>query len=106
MRLSTPIFMDNVVCFGSEDKLIDCSYHSDTSENDHSTDIRVQRAQTSEIPTDDAAPTDDAIPATDVIPTANAAMQESTNTISVAALTAALAVCVLIVILGAVYFVY
>ena len=38
-RLSTPIFMDHVACFGFEDKLIDCSYHTDTSEDDHSADI-------------------------------------------------------------------
>ena len=31
--------MDNVACFGSEDKLIDCSYHTDTTEDDHSNDI-------------------------------------------------------------------
>ena len=31
--------MDNVACYGSEDKLIDCSYHTDTTEDDHSNDI-------------------------------------------------------------------
>ena len=37
--LSAPIFMDNVACYGSEDKLIDCSYYMDTTEDDHSNDI-------------------------------------------------------------------
>ena len=37
--LSAPIFMDNVACYGSEDKLIDCSYHTDTTEDEHSNDI-------------------------------------------------------------------
>ena len=31
--------MDNVACYGSETKLIECSYHTDTSEDDHSEDI-------------------------------------------------------------------
>ena len=37
--LSAPIFIDNVACYGNEDKLIDCTYHTDTSEDDHSDDI-------------------------------------------------------------------
>ena len=37
--LSAPIFMDNVACYGSEDKLINCTYHTDTTEDDHSNDI-------------------------------------------------------------------
>ena len=36
---STPIFMDNVACYGTESKLIDCTYHTDTSEDEHSEDI-------------------------------------------------------------------
>ena len=31
--------MDNVACYGSEDKLIDCSYYTDTTEDDHSNNI-------------------------------------------------------------------
>ena len=31
--------MDNVGCFGTEAKLIDCAYHTDTSEDRHSDDI-------------------------------------------------------------------
>jgi hypothetical protein len=34
-----PIFVNNVACYGSEDKLIDCTYHTDTTEDDHSNDI-------------------------------------------------------------------
>ena len=34
--------MDNVACYGNEDKLIDCTYHTDTSEDDHSDDIWVK----------------------------------------------------------------
>ena len=37
--ISAPIFMDNVACYGSEDKLIDCTYHTDTSEDEHVNDI-------------------------------------------------------------------
>ena len=33
--------MDNVACYGSEAKLIECNYHTDTSEDDHSEDIWV-----------------------------------------------------------------
>ena len=31
--------MDNVACYGTESKLIDCTYHTDTSEDEHSDDI-------------------------------------------------------------------
>ena len=31
--------MDNVACYGLENKLIDCSYHTDTTEDEHSHDI-------------------------------------------------------------------
>ena len=31
--------MDNVACYGSEDKLTDCTYHTDTSEDVHKDDI-------------------------------------------------------------------
>ena len=36
---SGPIHIDNVACYGSEDKLIDCTYHTDTSEDTHAGDI-------------------------------------------------------------------
>ena len=31
--------MDNVGCYGTEEKLIDCSYHTDTSGDRHSGDV-------------------------------------------------------------------
>ena len=40
-ELSLPIHMDNVGCYGTEPKLINCSYHSDTSEDNHSEDVAV-----------------------------------------------------------------
>ena len=40
--LSTPIYMDNVGCHGTEAKLIDCAYHRDTSEDRHSGDIWIE----------------------------------------------------------------
>ena len=36
---SGPIHIDNIACYGSEDKLIDCAYHTDTSEDRHAGDI-------------------------------------------------------------------
>ena len=44
-KISTPIFMDTVACSGSESKLISCTYHRGTSEDEHSEDIRVHCAQ-------------------------------------------------------------
>jgi hypothetical protein len=37
--ISTPIYMDNVGCHGTEAKLTDCAYHRDTSEDRHSGDV-------------------------------------------------------------------
>ena len=34
--------MDNVACYGSEDKLIDCTYHTDTTEDNHINDIWIE----------------------------------------------------------------
>ena len=31
--------MDNVACYGSEEELIDCTYHTDTGEDEHTDDI-------------------------------------------------------------------
>ena len=31
--------MDNVGCYGTEDRLIDCTYHTDSSEESHTGDI-------------------------------------------------------------------
>ena len=45
--ISTPIYLDNVACHGTEDKLIDCTYHTDTSEDSHSDDIWIDCSNTS-----------------------------------------------------------
>ena len=37
--ISAPIHMDTVACYGTEDKLTDCTYHTDTSEDMHNEDI-------------------------------------------------------------------
>ena len=34
--------MDNVGCHGTEDRLIDCAYHTDTSEDSHSGDVWIE----------------------------------------------------------------
>ena len=34
--------MDNVACYGSEEKLTDCSYHTDTNEDNHINDIWIE----------------------------------------------------------------
>ena len=41
-RLSSPIFVDIVACYGPESKLTECSYHTDTSEDDHDKDVWVK----------------------------------------------------------------
>ena len=80
--------MDNVACFGSEAKLINCSYHSDTSEDDHSTDVLVHCALESETTTVDTA------------------RQESAITVSVVSLSVALIICVVVVLFGMVYIIH
>ena len=45
--LSTPIFMDNIGCQGTENKLIECGYHTDTSEDSHSGDIWIDCSDSS-----------------------------------------------------------
>ena len=34
--------MDDVGCYGTEDRLIDCAYHTDTSEDSHSGDVWIK----------------------------------------------------------------
>ena len=34
--------MDDVGCYGAEDRLIDCAYHTDTSEDSHSGDVWIE----------------------------------------------------------------
>ena len=40
--LSAPIYMDNVACYGSEGKLMDCSYNTDATKEDHLNHIWIQ----------------------------------------------------------------
>ena len=87
--------MDNVACFGSEAKLINCSYHSDTSEDDHSADVLVHCALENETTTPDSETT-----------TVDTAGQESATTLSVVSLCVALIICVVVVVLGMVYIIH
>ena len=52
--IQCPIHMDNVACYGSEDRLTDCTYHTDTSEDTHDNDIWIicgtQRTDSSGLP--------------------------------------------------------
>ena len=73
--------MDNVACLGSENKLIDCTYHTDTSEDDHSADVRLHCK-----------------------PSTNP-MQGSTSTTSVVALTLVLIVILIAVVVGSIFIV-
>ena len=41
--------MDTVACYGIEDKLIDCTYHTDTNEDKHVNDIWINCAATKHI---------------------------------------------------------
>ena len=86
-RLSTPIFMDNVACSRSDSKLINCSYHRDTTEDSHSEDIIVHCA----------APT-----------VAEPFKQDSSRSfsISVASLIIALSICILLLVVLVVFIVY
>ena len=56
--ISTPILLDNVACHGTEDTLINCTYHTDTSEDSHSEDIWIDCSPT---PTTPMAPTNAAL---------------------------------------------
>jgi len=87
--------MDNVACFGSEAKLINCSYHSDTSEDDHSADVLVHCALESETITPDSQ-----------ITTVDTARQESVLTVSVVSLSVALIICVVVVVFGMIYIIH
>ena len=54
--LSAPIFMDNVACYGSESKLVDCTYNTDTTEDKHSEDIWINCGTTDTTTTDNSTP--------------------------------------------------
>ena len=50
--------MDTVACYGSESRLIDCSHHTDTSEDSHSDDIWIECSNSKTIPTKSTTITD------------------------------------------------
>ena len=85
--LSAPIFMDNVACYGSEQKLIDCTYHTDTTEDRHSNDIWINCNVTHTSKPATLATSD----TTEFInPSADTMTDESTSTTPIIALVVAL----------------
>ena len=93
--LSAPIFMDDVGCYGSEDKLIDCSYHTDATKDEHINDVWITcnaNEQATQATFDATQATFDA---TEIVSSsANKESTESTSTISVVALA------VVVIVLG------
>ena len=85
--LSAPIFMDNVACYGSEDKLVDCSYNKDTTEDKHLNDIWINCNVTSGKQQGTQATSDTAEVAS---PSANTLTTKSTTTTSTVALVVAM----------------
>ena len=59
--ISTPIHLDNVACHGTEDTLLNCTYHTDTSEDSHSEDIWIDCSPTPTTPMAPMAPTNAAL---------------------------------------------
>lgn len=51
--------MDSVGCYGSEAKLIECSYHMDTSEDSHSGDVWIDCSTRSSSEPDGSSDNDD-----------------------------------------------
>ena len=88
--LSTPIFMDNIGCQGTENKLIECGYHTDTSEDSHSGDIWIDCSDSSSITTNDESKSS----SNDV-----AALEARTN----AALTLTVVIPICFILLGIVF---
>ena len=81
--------MDNVACYGTESKLIDCTYHTDTSEDKHSEDIWINCAPVNNAPT--THPTQDITAATDK-------QLHTTSTASLVVAVIALGISILVVI--------
>ena len=85
--LSSPIFMDNVACYGSENKLIDCSYNTDTTEDEHLNDIWIN----CNVASDKEQVTQATSDTTEVVsPSANTLTNESSTTTSTVSLVVAL----------------
>ena len=94
--LSAPIHMDNVACYGSEDKLIDCSYRTETSEGGHGDDVWVKCEITS--------PTADISKEPELTPMSSS--DQANNTTSTISLAVGQAVCILLIVLLTVSIVY
>ena len=99
--------MDNVACYGSEDKLIHCSFDTDTSEDDHINDVWVncnitgmkeELTQTTSETTDiislstrDQSTTQTTSVTTEAVsPSVDTLSKESTSTTSIVALVVAI----------------
>ena len=80
-----------MACYGAEAKLIDCSYHTDTAEDDHSEDIWV-RCLNIEHP--DCSLNKD---------TTVSQQRSSSSALSAVALTMVLAICMVVVTVVVVY---
>ena len=92
--ISAPIQIDNVACYGAEAKLIDCSYHTDTSEDDHSEDIWVRCVKIDHPDSSTTSSTD------------NFLNEVTTTTLSAVAVTMTLVLCVVVVIVVVTYVVF
>ena len=47
--ISPPIHMDNLACFGTEEKLIDCAHDTDTIEDVHDNDVWIKCRSISDV---------------------------------------------------------
>ena len=102
--LSSPIFMDNVACYGTESKLIDCTYHTDTSEDKHSEDIWINCGTPTPVnntPTND--PTRDTTSATGKQTSDKQLQTTSTTSLVVAFIALGSSILVIIFLIGYTY---
>ena len=86
--------MDNVACYGSEDKLIDCTFNTETSEDVHSNDIWVKCSSVTEKSMSTTNNTGLTIPTEKGISTASSEQEKSTGLI-----IPLVAVCVLLLVM-------
>ena len=106
--------MDNVACYGSEEKLIDCSYRTETSEGGHGDDVWIKCEITS--PTADISKEPELTPMSSsdhLSPTSNSdhltpmsSSDQANNTTSTISLAVGQAVCILLIVLLTVSIVY
>ena len=94
--------MDNVACYGTESKLIDCTYHTDTSEDEHSEDIWINcGTPTSTTPVNDTPttnPTRDITAATAADKQTSDKQLQTTSTASLVVAFIALGISILVII--------